>query len=590
MDDRGLNSVEDAPIGPQGGSPDSARGLQDFRSMTPSLVHQFVRHSAEQTPLATALIEPGREISYADLNGLCNRVANLLLTKGVHRGDRVVLALKNCIELVACYFGTMKAGAVAVPLPPGPRSDRFAHVVEDCSPTVCIVDTPTAEEQAAALCGAPVVLVHRNRNGSSGNGKHADPETRPDPVQRPQIQSHSDLRDALESVSDTEPDVRMIGSDLAAIIYTSGSTGAPRGVMLSHLNIVANTESVVTYLRLSHADRVMCVLPFYYVYGLSLLHTHMRVGASVVIDNRLAFPNAVLQAMTEYCVTGLAGVPSTFALLLHRSSLMAMSFPHLRYVTQAGGPMPPARIREWLEKGPPAPLYVMYGATEASARLTYLEPRELSAHMGSIGKPIPNVEVIVLKEDGQQAGPGEVGELVARGSNISRGYWNNPEDTRASFGPFGFRTGDLGYADADGFLYVVGRRNDMLKVGAHRVSAKEIEDVLSEHPAFHEVAVVGAPHDILGEAPVAFVVLREGQGLDTEEVGEFCRRRLPSHKLPVGVILRSEIPKNCVGKFDKGALRQAAREVIRTSHRVARTRTRHPSDRMNGPETTSNSP
>jgi acyl-CoA synthetase (AMP-forming)/AMP-acid ligase II len=367
----------------------------------------------------------------------------------------------------------------------------------------------------------------------------------------------ADLLDALDAASVEPADVRSIDVDLAAIIYTSGSTGAPRGVMLTHRNIVSNTESIVTYLRLTAADRVMCVLPFYYVYGLSLLHTHMAVGGSVVVDNRFTFPNVVLTAMQQQHVTGFAGVPSTFALLLHRSNLDEVTLPDLRYVTQAGGGLPPARILEWLERGPKVPFYVMYGATEASARLTYLPPAELRRKLGSIGRAIPNVEIVVVGDEGGVVPPGEVGELVARGANISPGYWNNPEESGQRFSPLGYRTGDLGYADEEGYLFLVGRRHDMLKVGAHRVGAKEIEDVLHEYPGVHEVAVVGVPDELLGEVPVAFLAMRDSEREDAEALLQFCRTRLATHKLPARFIFQPELPKTPgVGKIDKLALHE----------------------------------
>jgi len=307
----------------------------------------------------------------------------------------------------------------------------------------------------------------------------------------------------------------------------------------------------------------MCVLPFYYVYGLSLLHTHLAVGGSIVIDSRFAFPNVVLSAMRDLEVTGFAGVPSTFALLLHRSSLAGVSLPRLRYVTQAGGGMPPSRIREWLERGPKVDFYVMYGATEASARLTYLDPKRLEAKIGSIGRPIPNVEIVVVTEEGTIAAPGEVGELVARGANISSGYWNAPDETTRKFGPLGYRTGDLGYADSEGYLYLVGRKHDMMKVGAHRVGAKEIEDVLNEHPAIHEVAVVPAPDELLGEVPVAFLTLRGDLRGGTDELRVYCGAKLPPHKVPVRWVIQRDLPKIAeIGKIDKRALRELAAGTI----------------------------
>ncbi|MGH9348219.1 MAG: class I adenylate-forming enzyme family protein [Vicinamibacterales bacterium] len=508
------------------------------------LVHRFLEQSARRAPGDIALVEPQRSIAYGDLDRLANRFANVFAGAGVRRGDRVVIALDNCVELVGAYMGALKAGAAAVPLPAGPRNDRLATALVDCRPTACVVDAAAAAE---ATDGHPLAGVHHL---FVLRGRH----TAGAPLSVPATA----VEDALAVASDQAPNVRAIDLDLAAIIYTSGSTGSPRGVMLTHRNIVSNTRSIVAYLRLTARDRVMCVLPFYYVYGLSLLHTHLAAGGSVVIDNRFAFPNVVLSAMREHRVTGFAGVPSTFALLLHRSNLDGMALPDLRYVTQAGGGMPTGRVREWLARGPRAAFYVMYGATEASARLTYLDPAELPRKLGSIGRPIPNVEILVVKDNGGIAGPGEVGELVARGSNIACGYWNNPEETREKFGPLGYRTGDLGSVDEEGFLFLVGRRHDMIKVGAHRVGAKEIEDVLQEHPAVHEAAVIGTPHDILGEVPIAFVALR--QPLDqtaTEVLRAFCARRLPPHKVPARFVFAGELPKiPGIGKIDKRALRE----------------------------------
>ena len=514
------------------------------------LVHDYLRLAAERTPGATAIIEPGATATYGEVNRLANRAAHALIAAGVRRGDRVVLAIDDGVESVACYFGAMKAGGVAVPLPHGPHNDRFARAVADCAPAAAIVNPATAGDAAAAeaLRGLPAVFVTGGLRGGAGRGQaHAFPS----------------WAKAVAAAPDEEPAVRLIDLDLAAIIYTSGSTGAPRGAMLSHLNIRSNTESIIEYLHLTAADRVMCVLPFYYVYGLSLLHTHVAVGGSVIVDTRFAFPNVVLKAMQEQEATGFAGVPSTFALLMHRSNLCRMRFPHLRYVTQAGGGMPPARIREWLEKGPAAAFYVMYGATEASARLTYLEPTDLARKLGSIGRAIPNVEMLVVDDDGKPVTPGEVGELVARGANISSGYWNNPGETAERFGPLGYRTGDLGYADEEGFLFLVGRKHDMIKVGAHRVGAKEIEDVLNEHPAISEAAVVPVPHELLGEAPLAFVSLRGRAPLDVRDIMAFCHSRLPGHKVPVGFVTLPAIPKSPIGKIDKLALRNMAAEQRR---------------------------
>jgi amino acid adenylation domain-containing protein len=507
------------------------------------LVHELLARSARRVPDAPAVIEPGRSITYGELARRSGGVAVALAEAGVRPGDRVILAVPNSIEFVAAYFGVLQAGAVVVPLPPGPRSDRLPKVVQDCEPSASIVDDTTWPVLAAS---APHVsarfIVARGAAPSvpSGAAVLADLDSRVPPA--------TVAADGASAVDENE---------LAAIIYTSGSTGTPRGVMLTHRNIAANTDSIVQYLGLTSADKVMVVLPFYYVYGLSLLHTHIAVGGTLVLDNRFAFPNVVVKAMREHAVTGFAGVPSTFALLLHRSNLASTALPALRYVTQAGGAMPPARIHEWLRVLPRVPFFVMYGATEASARLTYLPPGEVAKRPGSIGRAIPNVEVRVLRDDGQPAPTGEVGELVARGPNISSGYWRRPDDTRERFGPDGYRTGDLGYMDEDGFFFIVGRRNEMLKIGAHRVSPREIEDVLHEHPAVYEAAVVGTPDEILGEAAVAYVVLRDECQATDRDLILFARARVPEHKVPVRVAIVAEIPKTPAGKPDKRALQEA---------------------------------
>lgn len=511
------------------------------------LIHHFFSRSAQTHPDKIAIIECGRSIRYDALESRANRVSHVLIDRGVRPGDRVLLALENSVDWIASYFGILKAGAVAVPLPAGSKNNRLPDVVRDCAPSTCVVERTALPDLQAALGPIRVPILVRAK------GSH------------PAVLERSGYVDSLEHAVETsgphDPGIARLDDDLAAIIYTSGSTGRPRGVMLSHSNITANTTSIVEYLRLSRTDRMMVVLPLHYVYGLSLLHTHIFVGGSLVLDNRFVFPNLVLQAMQTHEVTGFAGVPSTFAILLRRSSLARMRFPALRYVTQAGGPMPQALIREWHAAIPEVPLIVMYGATEASARLSYLDPSELARRPGSIGRAIPNVELSVVRDDGSLASPGEVGELAARGPNIMMGYWNRPEETRAAFGPFGYRTGDLVREDDDGFLYIVGRKQDMLKIGAHRVGASEIEEVLYEHPAVDQAAVVGAPDDILGEVAVAFTAARESCVIDPDELVLFCRARLPDYKVPSRVLVVPELPRNEAGKIDKHALRH----VLNTS-------------------------
>jgi acyl-CoA synthetase (AMP-forming)/AMP-acid ligase II len=351
------------------------------------------------------------------------------------------------------------------------------------------------------------------------------------------------------------PDRRGIDLDRAMIIYTSGSTGRPRGAILSHLNVVSNTRSILSYLKLTAEDRVLVVLPFSYVYGKSLLNTHVAAGGTCVLHENMAFPETALDAMDRERVTGFSGVPSTFAMLLNRSSIARRRIPSLRYVTQAGGAMPVPHIRALIECLPGVRIFIMYGATEAAARLSWLDPAELPARIGSIGKAIPNVELTIRREDGSEADVGEVGEIVARGSNIMEGYWGDAGATAEVLDAHGFHTGDLGTRDAEGYIWHAGRKREMIKSGAHRISPREIEEALLEHPDVEEAAVVGMPDEYMGEAIVAHVTLRAGGSPKWTEIRVFCQQRLPPHKVPQEIVIRESMPRSPAGKIDKRVLR-----------------------------------
>jgi acyl-CoA synthetase (AMP-forming)/AMP-acid ligase II len=304
----------------------------------------------------------------------------------------------------------------------------------------------------------------------------------------------------------------------------------------------------------------MVVLPFHYCFGTSLLHTHLRVGGSLVLERHFLFPNKILQRIQETQCTGFAGVPSHYQILLRQSALKRTSLPSLRYCQQAGGALAPVFIRELVESLPGVEIYVMYGQTEATARLAYLPPHLLTSKIGSIGKPIPGVEIEIRDENDVSCSPGEIGEIVARGDNITAGYWNEPAETAATFRDGWLHTGDLARVDEEGFIYIVGRAKDFLKCGGNRVSSREIEQLLLEFPAVREVAVIGEPDEILGEAVRAFVVPTDGcrAALD-EELAQFCKRRLPPHLRPKQIAVVESLPKNSAGKVLKPALRTAAK-------------------------------
>ncbi|HMA53948.1 MAG TPA: AMP-binding protein, partial [Acidobacteriota bacterium] len=364
----------------------------------------------------------------------------------------------------------------------------------------------------------------------------------------------SPLPDGLASGPSHGPRPAIDPSACAAIIYTSGSEGRPKGVMLSHANIVANTKAIVEYLELTPSDIQMVVLPFFYVMGKSLLNTHFAVGGTVVINNKFAYTAAVLKQMAEERVTGFSGVPSTFAHLLFKSPLRAYkdNLPALRYCSQAGGHMP-ARIKLELLKALPehTRLFIMYGATEASARLSYVPPARLTDKIDSIGVPIAGVTLSVVSPEGRALGPGETGELVASGPNIMLGYFRDEEATRRVLDARGYHTGDLGYRDEEGYFFVTGRRDDQLKIGGHRVNPRTVEDVIVGSGLVVEGIVFGVPDPIWGVRLAGLVVPIRGSDDTVTEILKFCAGKLPKFEVPSALRLVEAIPKTSSGKPDR---------------------------------------
>jgi long-chain acyl-CoA synthetase len=336
---------------------------------------------------------------------------------------------------------------------------------------------------------------------------------------------------------------------------------------VTHRNIACNTHDIVTYLGLTSSDRAMVVLPFSYCFGLSVLHTLLSVGGSLVINNQFMYPEKVLQDISDFGCTGLAGVPSTYQILLKRSRFIQADFPSLRWLQQAGGRLPNPCILEIADALPNVQLYVMYGQTEGTARLSYLPPERLRDKLGSIGTGLPGTRLEVLGADGLPVTPGtdEIGEIVATGGNVTPGYWNDPHETAKLFRAGKLYTGDLARVDADGFIYLVDRARDIIKSGGNRVSAHEIEDVISELPHVVEVAVVGAPDDVLGEAIVAFVTLQPSDDGCFGDLLTHCRHRLPASRVPKTVVHLQSLPHGSSGKVAKASLKALAASAVTAS-------------------------
>lgn len=484
--------------------------------------------------------------NYGELRSASTDVAKYLLGVGGLKGDCVLLVSENSFFWVAAYLGILRAGLVCVPLPPTISPQGLDYVLETTQARFAFLQTGFAAKHGHRF---------RENNLVTDNGlPSADGPSRP---------SFGQVQESARYSQHSLPPVQ--GSDLAALMFTSGSTGKPRGVMVSHSNIRANTESIIQYLRLTSEDRIMTVLPFHYCFGTSLLHTHLRVGGTVVLDPRFMYPEKVLQRMQETECTGFAGVPSHYQILLRKTSLRKKSFRNLRYVQQAGGHLAPSFLRELREALPTTQIFVMYGQTEATARLSFLPPEFLDRKMGSVGKAIPGVRLAVLNTSGKEVRPGEVGEIVAEGKNVTRGYWCAPEETATTFRDGKLYTGDLATVDDDGFIYIVDRAKDFLKCGGNRVSCKQVEQQLLECGDLLEVAVIGIPDDVMGEAVKAFAVPRPGLVAVEERLRNFCKERLPFQVVPREIVVLNALPKNAAGKVLKEKLKCAVGGNRKTS-------------------------
>ena len=514
------------------------------------LVSDILEQAFLNDPDKAAVWHKGHWKTYREVRADAERIAALLVEAGVQPGDRVAILVENSFEYISAHFGALRAGAVDVSLNTELRADSLHELLLDCEAKVLIAGAKLLLASVDALGGLPglrLVFVDQPLKNA------------------PHLPASIQLRGLSELPSGgTRASPGRTEEDLASLVYTSGVTGRPKGVMLSHRNLVHNARSVVEYLGLGPTDRVMVVLPFYYIFGRSLLYTHILSGGSLVIDNRFAYPSVVLNTMQEQQVTCLAGVPTTYSILLSKSDFRTRTFPHLRFVAQAGGGMSKELQRAVAEAIHPARLFVMYGATEAAPRLTYVEPDMLSRKWGSIGKAIPDMEVIVADERGQRLPPHVQGEIAARGPSIMMGYWKDPEATAQVLRHGYYFTGDLGYADEDGFMFVTGRARDMIKTGGNRVSGKEIEDVVYSVPGVVEAAVIGVADEILGEAIKVFAV-SASPDLTEESLKDELKQRLPVFKRPKWVEIRPSLPKNQSGKILKSAL--AAQEASRKARR-----------------------
>lgn len=498
--------------------------------MTKSLV-DYLRRSVKQRPDAEAVVHRGRRVSYGQLWRDVCALGSFLKERGLGREDRVAILLENSPEYIAAYYGTLMAGGVAVALNTATKARDLVNWLAHSGASWLIADVRHPELDEVLISTHPKLqLISVGSNGLVVNGA-----TNWDAI----MASAEGRQIAFDSPAQ---------NSIATIVYTSGTTGRPKGVTLSHHNLVSNMESILAYLNLTPEDRCLNILPFYYSYGASVLHTHLAVGATLVLQHSLAYLHNVLSEMQAERITGFPGVPSTFALILSRAKLSSYDLRCLRYMTQAGGAMPPACVKRLREELPHVQLFVMYGQTEATARLAYLPPAKLEQKLGSAGIPIPDVRLEIRDALGNQVPRGTTGEIYACGPNIMAGYWNDPEATGEVIRNGWLKTGDIAYMDEDGYIFIQGRESDIIKSGGHRINPNDIEEVIAELAGVSEVVVVGVNDEILGQTIKAVIVLRPGASVDTMAIKAHCLRRLPPYKVPKHIEFNTELPRTASGK------------------------------------------
>ena len=510
------------------------------------LVQEFLEHSAACLPAKTALVTEKERFTYLDMEHQANSFALALIDAGVQRGDRVAIVLPNSVDAALAIFAVLKSGAVFVVLHATIKGDKLAYVLNNCRASAVVVSGSKLSEDDEWIRGTPHLRSIFVADGEPADFAFLDEH----------VKKAYSVREARTCGMHREPpEKKCIDVDLAALIYTSGSTGRPKGVMMTHLNVVSAANSITTYLENRSDEIVLNVLPLSFDYGLYQLLMMFKVGGTLILLNSFAFPHLVLQKIVDEGVTGFPIVPTISATLL-QMNLSRYSFQKLRYITNTAAALPVEHIRKLRKELPQVQIYSMYGLTECK-RVSYLPPDQIDIRPGSIGRGMPNEEVYIVDADNNRVEPGVVGELVIRGSNVMRGYWELPEETNRYLRPGPLPgekvlySGDYFYSDAEGYLYFVGRRDDFIKTRGEKVSPREIEEVLYGLEGVAEAAVIGVPDEMLGSAIVAVIVTKPGAIIHTQDVLYHCASRLEDFMIPKVVEFRASLPKTESGKVNR---------------------------------------
>jgi acyl-CoA ligase (AMP-forming) (exosortase A-associated) len=513
------------------------------------LLDQLIRTTASTVPDDEALACRHQRVSYGSLDAQVDAMAGALAGADLQRRDRVAIYLSKTVENVVAMFAVARAGGVFVPVNPVLKSSQVGHILRDSGARMLVTtaDRYGALGSTMETCPSIELVVLADR-----------PEGSDEPGPGPKVIGWQELLAGPHRDSH-----RVIDIDIVSILYTSGSTGNPKGVVLSHRNMVDGARSVASYLENHASDRLLAVLPFSFDVGFSQLSTAFCTGGTTVLHDYF-LPRDVLKVVEQQEITGITGVPPLWM------QLADLEWPEragsgVRYFANTGGKMPRALLQRLRDHFPNARPYLMYGLTEAF-RSTYLPPQEVDRRPDSIGKAIPNAEILVIGDDGKPCAPGEPGELVHRGALVSMGYWNDPERTAERFKPIpgpadsGLHTelavwsGDIVKQDEDGFLYFIGRRDGMIKTSGYRVSPTEIEEAAFASGLVGEAAAIGVADDRLGQRIVLFATPASDGGKDTDGLSASMKRDLPAFMVPSTIKWRESLPRNSNGKIDRRAL------------------------------------
>ena len=512
----------------------------------PILVHDYLALAAERTPDKEAVICGELRLTYRDLQQQSEQLAGALMKGGVQKGDRVIVFLDNSAETMIAIFGILQAGAAYIVLNSSVKSKRLAYILSNSDARAIVTHTTKAKVVTGALsdqASGPLTIWV------------GDQEKVP-PVCADRALSWGEI---LAAKHETHVFPRLIDLDLASLIYTSGSTGDPKGVISTHHNMLTAARSIIQYLENTPDDIVLNVLPLSFDYGLYQALMSVIFGGTIIIEKSFLFMHTILQRIAEEKVTGFPIVPAVLAMLLKMEDFKDYDLSPVRYMSNTGAALPVEHIRRIREMFPHVHFYSMFGLTECK-RVGYLSPEELDLRPDSVGRAMPNCETYILDEEGREVPPGELGELVVRGSNVMQGYWNEPELTAKMYRPGRIPreqwlyTGDYFKQDEDGFLYFLGRKDDMIKSRGERISPKDVENTLCEMPGVVEAAVIGVPDEIFGQVIKAFVASPPGSRPTERQVIDFCARNLENFMVPKYVEVIDSLPKTAHGKIDKKSL------------------------------------